>query len=143
MAEHDPNTARSRMVGYFLTFANCPLVWSSKLAAPFCFSSTEAEYGSLSVALRQVIPIRDLLIEMKAQDIINKEFAPKAFCKAFEDNAAGALEMARMPLMRPHTKHINCLYHHFRSHVAHGMITFHAISTEDQTANLWTKPLTT
>jgi hypothetical protein len=49
-AEHDPNTARSRM-GYLLSFANCPLVWSSKLAAPLCLSTTEAEYVSLSVAL--------------------------------------------------------------------------------------------
>jgi hypothetical protein len=52
-----------------------------------------------------------------------------------------ALEMARMPRMHPRTKHIKCSYHHFRSHVANGMITVHATSTEDQLANLWTKPL--
>jgi hypothetical protein len=46
-----------------------------------------------------------------------------------------------MPCMRPRTKHINCSYHHFRSHVAHGQITIHAIKTEDQIADLWTEPL--
>jgi hypothetical protein len=76
----------------------------------------------------------DLLIEMKAQDIISEEFAPKVFCKAFEDNN-GALEMARMPRMHPRTKHIYCVYHHFRSRVANGTITVHAISTEDQIAD--------
>jgi hypothetical protein len=138
-AAHNASTAKSRM-GYLLTFAKCPLVWASKLAGPYCLSTTEAEYVSLRVALRQVIPVMDLLTEMKAQGIVTEEFAPKIFCKAFEDNL-GALEMARMPCMRPRTKHINCLYHHFRSHVAHGQITIHAIKTEDQIADLWTKPL--
>ena len=138
-AETDPSTARSRM-GYLLTFAKCPLVWASKLAGPYCLSTTEAEYVALSCALRQVIPVMALLEEMKAQGIVSESFVPKVFCKAFEDNS-GALEMARMPRMRPRTKHINCAYHHFRSHVALGKITIHAISTEDQVGDLWTKPL--
>jgi hypothetical protein len=65
---------------------------------------------------------------------------PRVYCKAFEDNL-GALEMARMPRMRPRTKHINVAYYHFRSHVAEGKITIHAIGTADQIGNLWTKPL--
>ena len=138
-AETDPTTAKSRM-GYLLMFARCPLIWVSKLAGPYCLSTTEAEYISLSSALRQVIPVMDLLEEMRAQGIISETFAPTVFCKAFEDNS-GALEMARMPRMRPRTKHINCSYHHFRSHVATGKITIHAIATEDQIADLWTKPL--
>jgi hypothetical protein len=47
----------------------------------------------VSVALRQVIPVINLLTEMKAQNIVTEEFAPKIFSKAFEDNL-GALEMA-------------------------------------------------
>jgi hypothetical protein len=138
-AEEDPSTAKSRM-GYLLTYAACPIVWCSKLAGPYCLSTTEAEYVSLSVALRQVIPVMDLLEEMKMHGIIKDTRVPKIHCKAFEDNS-GALEMARMPRMRPRTKHINVSYHHFRSHVANGKITVHAVSTEDQIADLWTKPL--
>jgi hypothetical protein len=91
-AEHDASTAESRM-GYLLTFAQCLLIWASKLAGPYCLSTTEAEYVSLSVALRQVISVMDLLAEMKAQGIVTEEFAPKIFCKVFEDNL-GALELA-------------------------------------------------
>ena len=138
-AEHDSNTARSR-IGYILTYAACPLVWCSKLAGPHCLSTTEAEYISLSVALRQVIPVMDLLEEMRAQGIVPEQHIPHVFCKVFEDNS-GALEMARTPKMRPRTKHINVAYHHFRWHVAHGKIIIHAISTDDQIADLWTKPL--
>jgi hypothetical protein len=107
-AEHDASTARSRM-GYLLTFAKCPLVWASRLAGPYCLSTTEAEYVSLSTALRQVIPLMDFLLELRAQGIVTEEFCPKVFCKAFEDNN-GAIEMAKMPRMRPRTKHINCAY---------------------------------
>jgi hypothetical protein len=133
-AEHDASTVRSRM-GYLLTFAKCLLVWASRLAGPYCLSTTEAEYVLLSTALRQVIPLMDFLLELKAQGIVTKEFCPKAFCKAFEDNNC-AIEMAKMPRMRPRTKHINCAYHHFRSHVANGSITVHAIDTQDQIVDL-------
>ena len=138
-AVEDESTAKSRM-GYLLTYAACPLVWASKLAGPICLSTTEAEYVALSSALRQVIPVMDLLEEMKAQGIVQESYIPKIYCKAFEDNS-GALEMAQTPKMRPRTKHINVAYHHFRSHVASGKITIHAINTEDQIGDLWTKPL--
>ena len=79
----------------------------------------------------------DFLEELSAKGIISQEYTPKVFCKAFEDNS-GAYEMAKMPRMRPRTKHINCAYHHFRSHIATGKITVHSISTEDQMADFAT-----
>jgi hypothetical protein len=73
-AGHDPSTARSWM-GYLLTFAKCPIVWASRLlAGPYCLSTTEAEYVSLSTALRQIIPLMDFLLELKAQNIVLEEF---------------------------------------------------------------------
>jgi hypothetical protein len=138
-AEHDQLTAKSR-IGYLLTYAACPIVWCSKLAGPICLSTTEAEYVALSVALRQVIRIMDLMEEMKVQGTISLSQTPTVYCKAFED-ISGALEMAWMPRMRPRTKHINVAYHHFRSHIAEGKITVHAIGTADQIGELWTEPL--
>ena len=50
--------------------------------------------------------------------------------------------MARMPKMRPRTKHINVKMHHFREHhVANGDISIHAIGTLEQLADIFTKPL--
>ena len=80
-------------MGYLITYVGFPLVWASTLAGPICLSMTEAEYVALSSALRQVIPIMDLLKEMKAQGIVTDKHIPKVFCKAFEHNS-GALEMA-------------------------------------------------
>ena len=81
-----------------------------------------------------------LLQELKDNKIIKKSYIPKIYCKAFEDNS-GALEMARTPKMRPRTKFMNVKYHHFRSHVADGLIEVHALGTKDQLGDLFTKPL--
>ena len=61
-------------------------------------------------------------------------------CNAFEDNT-GALELSKVPKMRPRTKHINIKYHHFRSHVQKGTITVEHVDTENQVADIFTKPL--
>ena len=41
----------------------------------------------------------------------------------------------------PRTKHIALKYHHFRSHVKYGRVVIHYRPTEDQLADLLTKPL--
>ena len=66
--------------------------------------------------------------------------APKVTCKVFEDNE-GALELARFPKMRPRTKHINQMYHHFRSYISNGDIEIYPINTSVQIGDMFTKPL--
>ena len=101
-------------------------------------STTEAEYIALSQALREVIPIINLLEELKSNNIDTVSSTPTVFCKAFEDNL-GALELAKSPKMKPRTKHINISYHHFREHVRLRTIRLHPISTKDQLADMYTK----
>ena len=80
--------------------------------------------------------------ELKDEGFIDANPIPQIHCTAFEDNS-GALELARTPKMRPRTKHINIVYHHFRSFVKgdNPKISVHAIGTLDQTADMFTKPL--
>ncbi len=61
-------------------------------------------------------------------------------CTVFEDNS-GALELARVPKMRPRTKHIGLKMNHFREPVRNGTITPVAIDTKEQPADIFTKPL--
>ncbi len=61
-------------------------------------------------------------------------------CKIFEDNS-GAIEMAKVPKMRPRTKHLNIKYPFFRQHVQTGLLSIHAFKTEDQIVDIFTKPL--
>jgi hypothetical protein len=95
----------------------------------------------MSQALRDVIPVMNLLQEMREQDfqVICNE--PYVYCKVlFEDNS-GALELARLPKLCPRTKHINVCYHHFCEHVRKGLIKIFPIDTKDQIADVLTKPL--
>jgi hypothetical protein len=64
---------------------------------------------------------------------------PEVLCTLFEDNS-GALTLAKAPAMRPRTKHINTKYHHFRTHVASGEISIKYVPSDDQCADMLTKP---
>ena len=138
-AAHDVSTAKSR-TGYVITFAGCPILWASRIQTQIALSTTEAEYISLSESLRSAIPLMNLLNEIKAHghDIVSQ--TPRVHCKAFEDNS-GALELARLPKIRPRTKHINLVYHHFKDHVRKGLISIYPIDTNNQIADIFTKPL--
>ena len=135
----DPSTARSRM-GYIITYAGCPMHWSSKMQTEIALSTTEAEYITLSQAMREVLPIIGLMEEAKQQGIPVMNATPKIHCKVFENNA-GAIEIANVPKMRPRTKHLNIKYHHFREELRKGTISIYHTRTEDQIADIFTKPL--
>jgi hypothetical protein len=135
----DPSTAKSRS-GWIIFYAGCPVSWASKLQSQVALSTTEAEYIAMSQALRDVIPVMNLLQEMRERDFQVICTEPYVYCKVFEDNS-GALELARLPKLRPRTKHINVCYHHFREHVRKGLIKIFPIDTKDQIADVLTKPL--
>lgn len=141
----DPDTVRSRS-GYCITYAGCPIYWSSKLQTEITMSSTESEYIALSESLRSVIPMMRMVKEMKRFNISLSSEVPKIHCKVFEDNS-GALEMATVHKFRPRTKHLGTKWHFFRSFVTSGAkggdmgISIHKISTELQPADTLTKPL--
>ena len=82
----------------------------------------------------------ELLKELKRAGFGIRGTIPEVHCKVFEDNS-GAIEIAKVPKMRPRTKHINVRYHHFRQHVEKGEVTIHAIKTEEQPADILNKPL--
>lgn len=138
-ADVDPSTAKSR-TGYVIMYAGCPMVWASKLQREVALSTTEAEYNALSESLREVISLMQLMDETRAKlRWTTAEKPPVVHCKVFEDNS-GALEMGRIPKMRPRTKHICVRMHHFREHVRRGLISIHKIATRFQLADIATKP---
>ena len=138
-AHVDPMTSKSRS-GWIVRFAGAPITWASKMQTITALSTTEAEYIALSTSLREVIPLMGILKEAREHGINIRDIPPKVHCTVFEDNS-GALELARLPKMRPRTKHINQAFHHFREHVERGDIIVNATPTEDQLADILTKPL--
>jgi hypothetical protein len=138
-SKDDPNTARSRM-GYIIKYGGCPMHWASKMQTEIALSSTEAEYIALSQAMREVMPIMWLMEEAYGHGIPVLNNPPKVLCKVFEDNA-GAIEIAKVPKMRPRTKHLNIKYHHFREEVKKGTVSIYHVGTKDQIADILTKAL--
>jgi hypothetical protein len=137
--EDESSSARSRM-GYVFTYANCPILWASKMQTEIALSTTEAEYMALSMAMREMIPLVRLFEEAKHHGIdidVNKAVVK---CTVFEDNE-GAAEIATVHKFRARTKHIHLKYHHFREHVTSGLINIEKVPTEMQLADIFTKPL--
>jgi hypothetical protein len=137
-SSHDPISIKSK-TGYVISFASCPVLWSSKLQTEIALSTTEAEYIAMSQASRDLIPMWDLLIEFsKATKLIVGDTL--AHSTIFEDNK-GCVDLASAPKLRPCTKHIALKYHHFRTHVANAFIKIQWIDSKNQLADIFTKPL--
>ena len=76
-------------------------------------STTMSEYIALSSALRGIIPIMELMDNLKERGYGLISTNHIVYWKSFRDNYV-ALEIARLPKMFPRTKSINVIYHHFR-----------------------------
>jgi hypothetical protein len=126
--------------GYIISYGGCPIMWASKLQTKVVLSSTESEFVGLSELLRMALVMMNLLKEMRSVGIPVASTTPKIYCKLLEDNA-GAIQLAKVPKMRPRTRHINQKYHHFREWVKSGLITILPIDTKEQPADLMTKLL--
>jgi hypothetical protein len=103
-------------------------------------SSTEGEYTGFSDALREVIPIMEILKEMKKLRFPVRKTKLTIHCKVWEDKS-GAVEMANTHKYRPWTKHLNVKLHHLIDYVLQSEISVYKIDTKDQRADYLTKPV--
>ena len=135
---NEPSSVMSR-TGYVVMYANCPIIWCSKLQTEIALSTTESEYIALSQALRDVIPLIRLLLELQSA-VIFSDKPPVIHCTVFEDNK-GCIDLVTAPKMRPRTKHIALKYHHFRSFVQDKTVSIQYVETSLQIADIFTKAL--
>ena len=125
--------------GFVILCAGIPIFWRSKLQAEIALSTCEAECVALSSAMREVIPLTQLLEDLKvACDVITTP--PEVSCRVFEDNQSCiAVAESKKPPAR--TKHIAIKYHHFRNLVDKGTIRMSHVDTKNQVADIFTKPI--
>jgi hypothetical protein len=95
-------------------------------------SSTEAEYKALENATAEIMWIQTLLLEIGIQ-------APRK-AKLWCDNT-GAKYLSANPVFHARTKHIEVDYHFVHERVARRLLDIEHVSTRDQVANGFTKPL--
>ena len=65
---------------------------------------------------------------------------PNFHCNVHEDNQS-CIKMAQSDKFTPRTKHIALKYHHFRRYVKRGEISILYCPTDEQKADILTKPL--
>jgi len=100
---------------YVLLLGGCPLFWSSKLQMETVLSTTEAEYITLSQAMRALLPLCSLLCEVGTK--MQLSYSSKSVIKTWVwgDNN-GALALATNPTkISMRTKHMVIKYHFFAS----------------------------
>ena len=118
------NTLSDKVIG--------AISWSSKKQPIFALSSTKAEYRGAAVAACEAVWLTRILKDL---GIPIKDPTP-LFC----DNMC-TIYLARNPVFHARTKHIEVHYHFIREHVLAGDVDLQHISTNLQTADIFTKAL--
>jgi hypothetical protein len=138
---NDASCVKSR-TGYVINIANCPVIWKSKLHSCIASSTMEAEYNALSMAMRDVLPLRNLAIEI-SKGVGMSGNAPTTFKTTVWEDNNGALKLATMQPGRttPRSKAFGVRYHWFRSKLKPNEIEVKKIAGVDQRADFLTKAL--
>jgi hypothetical protein len=135
----DRATRRSTSGNVFL-MAGGAISWASKRQATVAVSSTEAEYMAAAFAAKELIWLRQLLLELERQFIDPDERNDLPATILYGDNT-GSNSLTRNPEHHQRTKHIDVIYHFIRERVESNEIDVIYIPTEEMTADLLTKAL--
>jgi hypothetical protein len=83
--KQDPSCVKSQ-TGFVIFIANCPVIWTSKLQGNIATCTMEAEYNALSIAMRDVLPLLDLLKEIYKNISLSKQHMVKFKTTIYKDN---------------------------------------------------------
>ncbi|GJU46468.1 copia protein [Tanacetum coccineum] len=114
------------------TFMGCCLTsWFSKKQPALAISTTEAKYVSIEKACQQALWMKQALVDYG----ISLDDIP-IMC----DNK-GAIDLSKNLVQHSRTKHIEIRHYFLRDNVQKGNISIKKVSSEDNIADLLTKPL--
>jgi transposase InsO family protein len=117
--------------GFLIKVMGGVVSWASKKQSTIAQSTVEAEFQAACLAINEVNWLKQYMEELGVQ---TGEVA------LYGDNR-GCLSHLRNPIVSNHTKHISVRFHKAREAVALGQVTPEYVSTDANTADIFTKAL--
>jgi hypothetical protein len=108
------------------------ITWSSQKQRVVSLSSCESEYIAAATGACQGVWLSRLLADLTSSEV--KKFRLLIDSKSAE-------ELSRNPVYHERSKHIDTRYHYIRECVAEGVVELEHVSTDNQLADILTKPL--
>lgn len=121
---------RKSTSGYAFMWCGGAVSWASKKQPIVTLSTTEAEYVAAAYGACQGVWLKNVLNDIG----LDQELT--VFC----DNSS-AIKLSRNPVLHGRSKHISVRYHFLRELVSEGVLSMEYCSTQDQIADIMTKPL--
>lgn len=122
---------RKSTSGYIMKVYGCTISWASSKQQCVSLSSTEAEFVALAKGVSEACWVRNLLNEIGIQC---------CYVYIFEDNQS-VIHTSKNPENHKRLKHIDIKYHFVRDFVERKIVKLQYVSTENQLADILTKPL--
>ena len=123
---------RKSTTGVLFFFGPCAVSWHSQKQKVVVLSSCEAEYIAGTTAACQGSWLAQLLSELKSEQL--KKFTLKM-------DSQSAIALSKNPVFHERSKHIDVRYHFIRNCIGDGKMDVEHVRTEEQLADILTKPL--
>jgi len=123
---------RTSTSGYLMNMGSTKVSWNCKKQTTMVNSSAEVEYISSWEATCEIVWIRRIL-----QDLGETQKSPTTLLI----DSQSAINMDKYPLFHSKTKHVDTKYHFIRSLIIKDIINPQLCPFEDQTSDIFTKPL--
>jgi hypothetical protein len=125
---------RKSTSGYVFHLSTGVFSWSSKKQQVVALSTAEAEYIAATNCATQAVWLRRMLSELQYQ----QDGPTKIFC----DNKS-TIALTKNPVFHGRSKHIDIKHHYIRDLIRDKEIVVEYCTSEDQIADIFTKPLKT
>lgn len=124
--------SRKSTTGVLFFFGSCAVSWQSQKQKVVALSSCEAEYIAGATAACQGVWLAKLLSILRSEQ-----------CRPFtlKMDSQSAIALSKNPVFHERSKHIDVCFHFIRECIGDGTMEVDHVRTEEQVADVLTKPL--